>query len=52
MLRMLYPSEANNLHMLGSNDIYNGAFRMWFVSWQMQFWLDMFLRGAFVELWK
>ncbi|KAG2585155.1 hypothetical protein PVAP13_6KG374900 [Panicum virgatum] len=26
--RMLYPSEANNLHMLGSNDIYNRAFRM------------------------
>jgi CCR4-NOT transcription complex subunit 4 len=28
MSRMLYPSEANNLHMLGSNDIYNRAFRM------------------------
>ncbi|CAL5013677.1 unnamed protein product [Urochloa decumbens] len=28
MSRMLYPSEANNLHMLGSNDIYNRAFGM------------------------
>lgn len=26
--RMLYPSEMNNLHMLGSNDIYNRAFGM------------------------
>ncbi|KAG2585150.1 hypothetical protein PVAP13_6KG375000 [Panicum virgatum] len=28
MSRMLYPSEANNLHMLGSNDIYTRAFGM------------------------
>ncbi|XP_062203694.1 uncharacterized protein LOC133905908 [Phragmites australis] len=26
MSRMLYPSEANKLHMLGSNDLYNRAF--------------------------
>ena len=26
MSRVLYPSEANKLHMLGSNDIYNRAF--------------------------
>jgi len=29
MSRILYPSEANKLHMLGSNDIYNRAFGMW-----------------------
>ncbi|KAG2585143.1 hypothetical protein PVAP13_6KG373500 [Panicum virgatum] len=28
MSRMLYPSEVNNLHMLGSNDIYTRAFGM------------------------
>ncbi|EES07837.2 uncharacterized protein LOC8059223 isoform X2 [Sorghum bicolor] len=28
MSRMLYPSEVNKLHMLGSNDIYNRAFGM------------------------
>ena len=28
MSRMLYPSDANNLHMLGSNDIYTRAFGM------------------------
>jgi CCR4-NOT transcription complex subunit 4 len=28
MSRILYPSEANKLHMLGSNDIYNRAFGM------------------------
>ena len=28
MSRMLYPNEAHNLHMLGSNDIYNRAFGM------------------------
>ncbi|XP_062201919.1 uncharacterized protein LOC133904428 [Phragmites australis] len=28
MSRMLYPTEANNLHMLGSNDVYNRAFGM------------------------
>uniref|UniRef100_A0A0E0JBP3 RNA binding (RRM/RBD/RNP motifs) family protein n=1 Tax=Oryza nivara TaxID=4536 RepID=A0A0E0JBP3_ORYNI len=26
MSRMLYPTEANNFHMLGSNDLYNRAF--------------------------
>ncbi|XP_051186250.1 uncharacterized protein [Lolium perenne] len=26
MSRMLYPTEANNFHMLGSNDIYNRTF--------------------------
>ncbi|KAL5224661.1 hypothetical protein ABZP36_011300 [Zizania latifolia] len=26
MSRMLYPSEANSFHMLGSNDLYNRAF--------------------------
>ncbi|WVZ54997.1 hypothetical protein U9M48_005718 [Paspalum notatum var. saurae] len=28
MSRMLYPNEVHNLHMLGSNDIYNRAFGM------------------------
>jgi CCR4-NOT transcription complex subunit 4 len=28
MSRILYPSEVNKLHMLGSNDIYNRAFGM------------------------
>ncbi|KAK8451523.1 hypothetical protein SEVIR_6G225600v4 [Setaria viridis] len=28
MSRMLYPSEVNSLHRLGSNDIYNRAFGM------------------------
>ncbi|RLM60213.1 putative GPI-anchored protein PB15E9.01c [Panicum miliaceum] len=28
MSRMLYPSEVNNLHVLGSNDIYTRAFGM------------------------
>ena len=28
MSRMLYPSDVNKLHMLGSNDIYNRAFGM------------------------
>ncbi|KAK8451516.1 hypothetical protein SEVIR_6G225500v4 [Setaria viridis] len=28
MSRMLYPSEVNSLHMLGSNDIYTRAFGM------------------------
>nr|CAB3481507.1 unnamed protein product [Digitaria exilis] len=28
MSRTLYPSELNNLHMLGSNDIFNRAFGM------------------------
>ncbi|XP_062181951.1 uncharacterized protein LOC133886231 isoform X2 [Phragmites australis] len=28
MSRMLYPTEANNLHMLGSNIVYNRAFGM------------------------
>lgn len=29
MSRMLYPTEANNFHMLGSNDLYNRAFGLW-----------------------
>uniref|UniRef100_A0A0D9XVY1 RING-type domain-containing protein n=1 Tax=Leersia perrieri TaxID=77586 RepID=A0A0D9XVY1_9ORYZ len=31
MSRMLYPTEANNFHMMGSNDLYNRAFglRIW-----------------------
>ncbi|KAL5206425.1 hypothetical protein ABZP36_034634 [Zizania latifolia] len=28
MSRMLYPSEVNNFHMLGSNDLYSRAFGM------------------------
>jgi CCR4-NOT transcription complex subunit 4 len=28
MSGILYPSEANNLHMMGSNDLYNRAFGM------------------------